>query len=53
MLGIISELTFRPVVVDVYGDVAGRVDGAEDELLRLAGHQDEPQVYLEIENNKI
>lgn len=37
---------FRPVIVDVYCDITRRVHRAEHKLLRLAGHQDQTQVYL-------
>lgn len=37
---------FGPIIIDVYGDVARGVHWAEHELLRLARHQDQPQVNL-------
>ena len=39
-------LTHWPVVVDVFGDVGGRVVGGEQELFCLPAHKDQSQVDL-------
>ena len=43
----VKPLTHWPVLVDVLGDVRGRVVGGEEELFRLPAHQDQPEIDLE------
>ena len=43
----VKLLTHWPVLVDVLGDVGGRVAGEEEELFRLPADQDQPEIDLE------
>ena len=45
--GVLLVPTLGPAVVDVLCDVSGWVAGGEEELLRLAWHQDQSQVDLQ------
>ena len=45
--GGVKLLTHWPVLVDVLGDVSGRVVGGEEELFRFPADQDQPEIDLE------